>query len=68
VAQTAPPARTVLFQNARILDGEGAVLTAPSHVLMRGNRIERISAQPIPTDRRRDTVLSLIAVESRWPS
>ena len=32
-------------------------LSAPSHVLVRGNKIERISARPIPTDRRADTVL-----------
>lgn len=52
----APPAAT-LFQNVRIFDGKGAQLSAPSSVLVRGNRIERISATPIPTDRRADTVL-----------
>jgi imidazolonepropionase-like amidohydrolase len=57
VAQTPPPARTILFQNVRIFDGKGAGLSAPSHVLVRGNKIERISAQPIPVDRRADSVL-----------
>jgi imidazolonepropionase-like amidohydrolase len=51
-----PPALT-LFQNVRIFDGNSAELSAPSHVLVRGNKIERISAQPIPTDRRADTAI-----------
>ena len=55
-AQTPPPATTV-FQNVRIFDGKSGELSAPSHVLVRGNKIERISATPIPTDRRADTVL-----------
>ena len=54
----APPAPAVtLFQNVRIFDGKGAQLSAPSFVLVRGNRIERISATPIPTDGPADTVL-----------
>jgi len=44
-----------LFQNVRIFDGKSATLSAPSHVLVRGNIIERISTTPIPTDRRADT-------------
>ena len=40
-----------------MFDGKGAQLSAPSFVLVRGNRIEQISATPIPTDRRADTVL-----------
>jgi imidazolonepropionase-like amidohydrolase len=47
----------VLFQNVRIFDGRSATLSGPSHVLVRGNKIEKISAQPIPTDRRADTRL-----------
>ena len=31
-----------LFQNVRIFDGKSASLSAPSNVLVRGNRIERI--------------------------
>ena len=39
-----------LFHNVRIFDGKGAALSAPSDVLVRGNTIERISAQPIAVD------------------
>jgi imidazolonepropionase-like amidohydrolase len=35
-----------------VFDGKSATLSAPSHVLVRGNRIEAISAQPLPADRR----------------
>src|SRR5262245_13638639 len=55
-AQTPPPAAT-LFQNVRIFDGKVGQLSGPSHVLVRRNKIERISATPITTDRRADTVL-----------
>src|SRR5687768_8333717 len=51
------PVATTVFQNVRIFDGKVGRLSAPSHVLVRGNKIERISAEPIPTDRRADTVL-----------
>jgi imidazolonepropionase-like amidohydrolase len=44
-----------LFQNVRVFDGKGAALSAPTNVLVRGNKIERISAQPIAVDRRADT-------------
>jgi imidazolonepropionase-like amidohydrolase len=54
----APPAAAVtLFQNVRVFDGKGTPLSAPSFVLVRGNRIERISATPIPADRSAGTVL-----------
>jgi imidazolonepropionase-like amidohydrolase len=53
-AQEASGAVT-LFENVRVFDGRSATLSAPSHVLVRGNIIERISAAPIPTDRRADT-------------
>jgi imidazolonepropionase-like amidohydrolase len=56
VAAQSPTAVT-LFQNVRIFDGKSAQLSAPSFVLVRGNRIERISTTPIPTDRRADTVI-----------
>jgi len=45
----AAPAAT-LFQNVRIFDGKSGQVSAPSNVLVRGNRIERISAAPIPVD------------------
>ena len=39
--------QAVLFENVRIFDGKADSLSAPSHVLVRGNRIERISHEPI---------------------
>jgi len=36
-----------LFENVRIFDGKGSHLSEPANVLVRGNRIERISADPI---------------------
>jgi len=46
---------TTLFQNVRIFDGKSAALSGSSNVLVRGNKIEKISAQPIAIDRRADT-------------
>src|SRR5215468_8356535 len=46
-----------LFQNVRIFDGKSGTLSAPSHVLVRGSKIEKISTTPLPIDRRADTVL-----------
>src|SRR5262245_40212997 len=46
---------TTLFQNVRIFDGKSAALNGPTNVLVRGNKIERISTQPIAVDRRADT-------------
>jgi imidazolonepropionase-like amidohydrolase len=40
-----------LFQNVRIFDGKTAELSEPSHVLVRGDKIERISTSPIPANR-----------------
>ncbi len=60
IAQQAPSSagdRVTLFQDVRVFDGKNAALSAPSHVLVRGNRIETISAQPIPVDRRADTLI-----------
>jgi imidazolonepropionase-like amidohydrolase len=53
VGQNAPS--TVLFENVRIFNGSDSALSEPSHVLVKGNKIERISASPIPVDRRADT-------------
>src|SRR5215831_12993959 len=55
-AQTASSPAT-LFQNVRLFDGKAGQLSGPSYVLVRGNKIERISSTPIATDRREDTVL-----------
>lgn len=55
LAQNAAPGAVTLFENVRIFDGKSGTVSAPSHVLVRGNIIERISTTPIPTDRRADT-------------
>jgi len=49
-AQTAQTP-TVVFQNVRIFDGRSNALSAPSNVLVRGNKIEKISPEPISVDR-----------------
>lgn len=46
----APPPNVVLFQNVRIFDGTHGQLSAPSNVLIRGNKIEKISTASIPAD------------------
>jgi imidazolonepropionase-like amidohydrolase len=51
----APREGVTLFQNVRIFDGKTDKLSELSNVLIRGNRIEKISTAPIPTDRRADT-------------
>jgi imidazolonepropionase-like amidohydrolase len=51
------PKTVTVFSNVRIFDGKSDKLSPPSHMLVRGNVIEKISAQPIPTDRRADTTL-----------
>jgi imidazolonepropionase-like amidohydrolase len=51
-AQGNPPATgsATLFQNVRIIDGRGPSLSPPANVLIKGNIIERISAEPIATE------------------
>src|SRR5262245_42222458 len=51
------PVSVTLFQNVRVFDGKSDRLSGPTNVLVRGNTIERISAQPMPTDRRADTMI-----------
>jgi hypothetical protein len=60
-APAKPAPHVTLFSNVRIFDGKSDTLSAPSNVLVRGNLIEKISADPIPTDRRGDTVLNQLA-------
>jgi imidazolonepropionase-like amidohydrolase len=60
IAQDVQPT-IVLFQNVRVFDGKSATLSVPSNVLVRGNKIERISTAPIPTDRSAKTQI----IESR---
>ncbi|MGY3690641.1 imidazolonepropionase-like amidohydrolase [Bradyrhizobium sp. USDA 3240] len=50
-----PPARAqqdagVLFQNVRIFDGKNGALSGPSNVLVRNNKIEKISTAAITAD------------------
>jgi len=42
---------TVLFENVRLFDGKSAQLSGPTNVLVRGNKIEKISTAAIPVDR-----------------
>jgi imidazolonepropionase-like amidohydrolase len=53
----APAPSATLIQNVRIFNGTAGRLTRPSHVLIRGPRIERISSTPIATDRDAGTVV-----------
>ena len=57
LAQNPVSGPVTLFQNVRIFDGKSGILSAPSHVLVRGSKIEKISTTPLPIDRRPDTVL-----------
>lgn len=42
---------TILFENVRVYDGKSERLSSAVNVLVRGNRIEKISPDPIATDR-----------------
>jgi imidazolonepropionase-like amidohydrolase len=44
------PQSTVLFQDVRIFDGKSGSLSAPSNVLVRGNKIDKISTGLISID------------------
>jgi len=54
---TQQPQSVVLFNNVRVFDGKGSALSAPTNVLVRGNKIEKISAGAIPTDRSANTTI-----------
>jgi imidazolonepropionase-like amidohydrolase len=54
IAQNSQPT-VVLFENVRVFDGKSAQLSGPTNVLVRGNKIEKISAAPIPIDRSGNT-------------
>jgi len=50
LAQTEQTAAQItVFTNVRIFDGKSGSLSAPRNVLIRGNKIERISADSIPS-------------------
>src|ERR1700736_1212055 len=53
-APALPAGGATLFQNVRIFDGKNAALSSPSSVLVRGNIIEQISANPALTGTRAD--------------
>jgi imidazolonepropionase-like amidohydrolase len=55
-AQTPSPAITI-FQNVRIFDGKGSELSPLASVLVRGNKIERISSVAISADQMPGAVL-----------
>ena len=49
--QSAELPAVTLFENVRIFDGKGNTLSASMNVLVRGNTIDKISQDPISTDR-----------------
>ena len=49
-SQSADPSPLVLFENVRIFDGKNDTLSASMNVLVRGNVIDKISKDPVPTD------------------
>ena len=53
-AQDSQPS-AVLFKDVRVFDGKSAGLSGPTNVLVRGNKIEKISTAPIPVDRTSNT-------------
>jgi len=57
LAQTRSQPEAVLFNNVRVFDGKGTELSPPTSVLVRGNKIERISAESTPTDRSANTTI-----------
>ena len=46
---------TVLFENVRVFDGKSSQLSGPTNVLVRSNKIEKVSTAPIPVDRSAST-------------
>jgi imidazolonepropionase-like amidohydrolase len=55
--QSAEPPAVTLFENVRIFDGKGGTLSASMNVLVRGNTIEKVSKDPISTDRSASTTI-----------
>jgi imidazolonepropionase-like amidohydrolase len=49
-AALAQQGSATLFENVRIFDGKTDALSGPSNVLVRGNKIEKISVAPITVD------------------
>jgi imidazolonepropionase-like amidohydrolase len=57
-AARAQQAGAVLFENVRIFDGRSDALPGPSNVLIRGNKIEKISATAITVDAVQTTTIN----------
>ena len=53
--QSAAPPTIILFENVRVFDGKSETLSANVNVLVRGSTIDKISKDPIPTDRSANT-------------
>ena len=53
--QSDEPSTAILFENVRIFDGKSNTLSGSMNVLVRGNTIDRISRDPIPTDHSANT-------------
>ena len=49
-AQAQQGGSATLFENVRIFDGKSDALSGPSNVLIKGSKIEKISAAPITVD------------------
>jgi imidazolonepropionase-like amidohydrolase len=47
---SAVESEAILFRDVRIFDGKSSKLSAPSNVLVRSDKIERISTSPISSD------------------
>ena len=47
----------VLFQNVRVFDGKSNALSSPANVLVRGNKIEKITTEDVPTEQNADTTI-----------
>src|SRR5262249_60481342 len=56
--QSAEPPSTILFDNVRIFDGKSDTLSGSMNVLVRGNTIDKISRDPIPTDRANTRIIA----------
>jgi imidazolonepropionase-like amidohydrolase len=52
-----PEPPTTVFQNVRVFDGSRGQLSGPSSVVVRGNRIERISSAPLAAAQGADTTV-----------
>ena len=66
--QSVEPSTLILFENVRIFDGKSDTLSASMNVLVRGNTIDKISKDPIPTDLGANTTTSMTIARASTPS